>query len=79
MHAKDRLSGIFVCVKDAGAQLALPVRTLLRNRGQNCRFFTDRELNTNEIFPSLATTLSDVGRVVLQQFCNQLQLAAVEQ
>jgi hypothetical protein len=35
MDAENRLSGILVSVEDAGAEVALPIRTLLRDRGQN--------------------------------------------
>ena len=63
MDAEDGLSGILVPVEDAGAEVTLPIRALLRNRSQNCGLLADREMNANEIFLSHATTLSENDNV----------------
>ena len=60
MNAENGVSGILVPVQDAGAGLAFPIRTLLRDRSQNYGLLADREFSTDEVFLSHATTLADV-------------------
>jgi hypothetical protein len=56
MNAIDGQPGILVSVEDAGAEGTLAIRTLPRDRSQNCGFLADRELNANEVFLSHAAT-----------------------
>jgi len=68
MHAEDRLSGKFIAVEDAGADVALPIRTLLRDGSQHCGFLTDRELNANESFLSHASYFFFTNRNFAHRF-----------